>query len=224
MALFSVIIVFRFFGGDIMKKYDSILKRVEAYEKKCEITYAKTNGKLFSYLRVLLTLSVIYMFGVNMLTSISLFAKATAIGEYTVMDKSSLIVMTIIVSASLLLMILTYFKNDWVILVVSLFLLACNIYLIFPLYTISNDGLGFFRLTPVFYWGHLVPFVLILIFTIWMAVIIIRQKYMVNFRYNTIINNLYHAYKNDPSTNFITLSEEEWNEFLENYDPTNMRK
>lgn len=206
-----------------MKKYDSILKRVEAYEKKCEITYAKADGKLFTYLRVLLTLSVVYMFCINMLTSVSLFAKATALGKYNVMDKQSLIAMTVIILLSAVFMILTYFKNDWVKLVGSVSLLACNVYLIFPLYNISNDGLGFFRLSPVFYWGHLVPFVLILIFALWMAVIILRQKYMVNFRYNTIINNLYQAYKNDHTTNYLTLSEEEWNEFIENYDPTNMR-
>lgn len=206
-----------------MKKYDSILKRVEAYEKKCEITYAKIDGKLFTYLRVLLTLSVIYMFCINMLTSVSLFTKATALGKYNVMDKQSLIAMTVIILLSAVFMILTYFKNDWIKLVGSVSLLACNVYLIFPLYNISNDGLGFFRLSPVFYWGHLVPFVLILIFALWMTVIILRQKYMVNFRYNTIINNLYQAYKNDPTTNYLTLSEEEWNEFIENYDPTNMR-
>lgn len=207
-----------------MKKYDSILKRVEAYEKKCEIVYAKTDGKLFKGLRALLTLSVIYMFCINMLTCLSLFAKATALGKYNVMDKSSLIVMTVVIVLSLSLMILTYLKNDWIKLVASLCLFAANIYLIIPLYSISNDGLGFFRLSPVFYWGHLIPFVFIFIFTLWMAVIILRQKYMVNIRYNIIINNLYQAYKNDNSSQFATVSEEEWNDFIENYDPTNMRK
>lgn len=207
-----------------MKKYDSVLKRVEAYEKKCEITYAKTDGKLFKYLRVLLTLSVIYMFCINMLTCLSLFAKATALGKYNVMDKSSLIVMTVVVVLSLLFMILTYLKNDWIKLTASVCLLAANIYLIIPLYSISNDGLGFFRLSPVFYWGHLIPFVLILIFTLWLSAIILRQKYMVNIRYNIIINNLYQAYKNDKSTQFASVSEDEWNEFIQNYDPTNMRK
>lgn len=207
-----------------MKKYDSILKRVEAYEKKCEITYAKTNGKLFTYLRVLLTLSVVYMFCINMLTCVSLFAKANALGKYNVMDKPSLVAMTVVVAVSVILMILTYFKNDWIKLIGGVCLLVCNVYLIFPLYSISNDGLGFFRLAPVFYWGHLIPFVLILILTIWISAIILRQKYMVNIRYNIIINNLYQAYKNDNSTQFNSVSEEEWNEFIENYDPTNMRK
>ena len=207
-----------------MKKYVSVLKRVEAYEKKCEITYAKTNGKLFAYLRVLLTLSVIYMFCINMLTCLSLFTKAAALGKYNVMSKSSLTTMTVVVIISVLFMILTYFKNDWIKLIGNVCLLVCNVYLIFPLYSISNDGLGFFRLAPVFYWGHLIPFVLILIFTIWIIAIILRQKYMVNIRYNIIINNLYQVYKNDNSTEFSSVSEEEWNEFIENYDPTNMRK
>lgn len=206
-----------------MKKYDSILKRVEAYEKKCEINYAKINGKLFAYLRVLLTLSVVYMFIINMLTCLALFAKASALGKYNVMNKSTLITMTVIVVLSFLFMIFTYHKNDLVKLVACLSLFGCNTYLIFPLYAISNDGLGFFRLASVFYWRHLLPFVLIFIFTIWLIFIILRQKYMINFRYNTIINNLYQAYKNDPTTNYLTLSEEEWNAFIENYDPTNMR-
>ncbi len=207
-----------------MKKYDSILKRVEAYEKKCEITYAKTSGKLFAYLRVLLTLSVIYMFCINMLTCLSLFLKANALGKYNVMSKQTLTTMTVVVIISVLFMILTYFKNDSVKLVGGVGLFICNIYLIFPIYSISNDGLGFFRLIPVFYWGHLTPFVLILIFTLWIIAIIVRQKYMINIRYNIIINNLYRAYKNDHSTQFNSISEEEWNDFIENYDPTNMRK
>ena len=114
-----------------MKKYDSVLKRVEAYEKKCEITYAKTNGKLFAYLRVLLTLSVIYMFCINMLTCLSLFTKAAALGKYNVMSKSSLTTMTVVVIISVLFMILTYFKNDWIKLVGNVCLLVCNVYLIF---------------------------------------------------------------------------------------------
>lgn len=207
-----------------MKRYESILKRVEAYEKKCEITYAKADGKLFSVLRILLTISVIYMLGINILTILSLFIKAAALKDYTIMTKPTLITVTVVTTVCALGIILTYFKNVWLKLAAILSLLASNIYLIFPFYTISNDGLGFFRLVPVFYWRHLIPFVLILIFTIWMTIIIIRQEYMINLRYNTIINNLYRAYKNDSTADVSVLSEEEWQDFLKNYDPTNMRK
>ena len=207
-----------------MKRYESILKRVEAYEKKCEITYAKADGKLFSVLRILLTISVIYMLGINILTILSLFIKAAALEEYTIMTKPTLIAVTLVTVGCIFAIVLTYFKNIWIKLAATFCLLASNIYLIFPFYAISNDGLGFFRLVPVFYWRHLIPFVLILIFTVWMAVIMIRQEYMVNLRYNTIINNLYRAYKNDPNAVVSALSEEEWDDFLKNYDPTNMRK
>ena len=207
-----------------MKKHESILKRVEAYEKKCEITYAKTNGKLFSYLRILLTLSAVYMFFINIITSMSLFLRAASLEKYTFLSKRTLMVFTVISCFLIFSLILTYLKNNWLKLVATVCLLASNIYLIFPLYTISNNGLGFFQLVPEFYWRHFIPFVLILIFTIWMIIIIIRQEYMINLRYNTIINNLYQAYKNDPNTHFSALSEEEWNDFLENYDPTSMRK
>ncbi len=215
---------FRILGGDLMGKYESILKRVEAYEKKCQITYAKADGKLFSCLRILLTLSVIYMFAINLLAILSLFIKAKSLNEYTIMTKATLVTVTVVTALLVLFIILTYFKNIWIKLAATIFLFAANIYLIFPFYAISNNGLGFFNLVPVFYWRHLLPFVLILIFALWMIVIIIRQEYMLNFRYKTIINNLYQAYKSDPTTNFDTLSEEEWNDFLKNYDPTNMRK
>ena len=207
-----------------MKKYDNILKRVEAYEKKCEITYAKTDGKLFFYLKIFLTISFLYMFFINIMTSLSLFLRAASLEKYTIMPKQQLITFTVITCLSVFFLILTYFKNNWIKLVATACLLASNIYFIFPLYSISNNGLGFFKLISDFYWRHFAPFALILIFTIWMIIIIIRQEYRINFRYNTIVNNLYQAYKNDPNANFSALSEEEWNEFLKNYDPTNMRK
>lgn len=207
-----------------MKKYDNILKRVEAYEKKCEITYAKTDGKLFFYLKIFLTISFLYMFFINIMTSLSLFLRAASLEKYTIMPKQPLITFTVITCLSVFFLILTYFKNNWIKLGATACLLASNIYFIFPLYSISNNGLGFFKLISDFYWRHFAPFALILIFTIWMIIIIIRQEYRINFRYNTIVNNLYQAYKNDPNANFSALSEEEWNEFLKNYDPTNMRK
>ncbi len=207
-----------------MKKYDNILKRVEAYEKKCEITYAKTDGKLFFYLKIFLTISFLYMFFINIMTSMSLFLRAASLEKYTIMPKQQLITFTVITCLSVFFLILTYFKNNWIKLGATACLLASNIYFIFPLYSISNNGLGFFKLISDFYWRHFAPFALILIFTIWMIIIIIRQEYRINFRYNTIVNNLYQAYKNDPNANFSALSEEEWNEFLKNYDPTNMRK
>lgn len=207
-----------------MKKYDNILKRVEAYEKKCEITYAKTDGKLFFYLKIFLTISFLYMFFINIMTSLSLFLRAASLEKYTIMPKQQLITFTVITCLSVFFLILTYFKNNWIKLVATACLLASNIYFIFPLYSISNNGLGFFKLISDFYWRHFAPFALILILTVWMIIIIIRQEYRINFRYNTIVNNLYQAYKNDPNANFSALSEEEWNEFLKNYDPTNMRK
>lgn len=206
-----------------MKKYDSIIKRVEKYEKKCKITYAKSNGKLFKVLRIICTLFSLYAFVINMLACISLFMQASALNKYEYLSKMQLCILLIFTVISLISALLLYNKQNSI-KASSLFLLmAANCYFILVFYSLSNNGLGFFKLSTVFYWRHLLPFSGVFICCIWMLAIVIRQEIKQKVLYNRILNNLYSAY-GDSSKPLSSLTDPEWEEFLENYDPGSVIK
>ena len=206
-----------------MNEYCGIIKRVEQYEKKCEISYAKSGGKLFKTLAVVCAIFTVYMFFVNTIACVSFLMKGDIVGEYNYFGKSEIIFMMI---SNILLPVcsaLIFSKNNAVKAVSIALLTFQNIYMFVRFCLISNDGLSPFGFKAYFYWRHLLPFAAVLLCSVWMLTIILRQKMRFRRRYKKILDDLYEAYKNNGINLNTEPSDELWEEFIKNYDPTNMK-
>ena len=98
-----------------------------------------------------------------------------------------------------------------------------SIFLI-PLFgNILEDGLGFMGYKISFYWRHLGPLVVMILFMIIMTVIAVRANIKLERQYKRVCENLFNMYNIDPQSG-NELSEEQWDEFLKNYDPNDYKK
>ncbi len=206
-----------------MNGYSGIIKRVEQYEKKCEIRYAKSNGGLFKALAVICAIFTAYMLFVNTIACISFLMRAGVVGEYNYFGKSEIIFMLVSNILPLICIILNFLKNNAVKSASLIVLLIQSTYVFIRFCFISNDGLSTFGFKAYFYWRHLLPFAIALLCCIWMLIIILRQEVRLRRRYRKILNDLYVAYKNKGIDKSIEPSDELWEEFIENYDPTYMK-
>ena len=78
-----------------------------------------------------------------------------------------------------------------------------------------EDSLGLFGYKYSFYWRHSVPLALIAVFAIWLSVLALRANIKTKKQYRKITENLYNQYHISEENE--QLSEEEWQEFIENY-------
>ncbi len=202
-----------------MKKYDSILKRVEQIEYKLGINYAKTKGKLYSSMRVINLLGVIYLFGINFLFCVSALMNS-ANGNQIVSNQT-----VILISIATLLEItgVIFSFTDLKIVGGILGILPLP-YLTFVFAKLCEGYTsGWFGYTLNFYVRHLSSYVFILIASGFMLFIALRQKIKTNREYKRIINNIYVNYKNQFIPKDSEVSDEDWEQFIEDYDPRAMR-
>ena len=78
---------------------------------------------------------------------------------------------------------------------------------------ISVYGIGY---VAGFYWKYLVPAIVFVLFAAILLFVLIRANVKTNKLYNMLVDGLYKQYgKKDGET----LTEEQWNEFLTQYNP-----
>lgn len=201
-----------------MKKYDSILNRVKRYEEKCGIKYAVTDGKLYKTSAVLHLIVTVYLFGIN-----SLFLISASMRDVAYLSEKNNTLFTVLLTAgtviSLVSSILLFTRLKTVGSIASVIPAPFYIYVfIAPCKPEVYLG-GIFHLSSIYYWRHLLPSALILILGAILIIIDLRARHIVNRRYSEIVNNLYKTY-NKPIEDENTFSDEEWDEFLKNYDPS----
>lgn len=188
-----------------MKMHSNILEKVRIYEEKRGITYPKTDGKLYNSFKVLYVISLIYTLGVNLL-----FLLGCAIGEsiFEALENSvyTVIALSVLLIASLVIM--RFRKFIWVHIVTFLFNVLSSVGLCFTFATLLKDVVGF---KPKFYYCHLVPLCLMVIFTVVLTVVAIRAILKTQKNYKIILENLYSAYNTVDDGN---ISNEEWDEIL----------
>ncbi len=202
-----------------MKKYDSILKRVEEVECKLGVSYAKTNGKLYKICRFFNLLGVIYLFCINLLFILgALLMKSN--GNPIATDQT-VILIAVFTALEVLGQVFTFTKLN---IIGNALNLAALSYLIFISVKLCEGYTsGFFGLTLIFYIRHLPSFIIILLFSTWMLVISLRQRIKTNRQYKRIISNLYVNYNNAHKSDNLEVSDEEWEEFISNYDPKTIK-
>ena len=204
-----------------MKKYESIVKRVQIYEDKCCAEYQKSNGPLFKFLKKAYVLIGIYSVCINLLFIISANMQMSdwkAAGNTEVIaEKHQFILLgictfTLIASAVLL---FTRFKTIGCItgivtlpFILHVFVAPCT------------DKLeGFLGFKANFYYENLIPDAVLMILLIWMLVLVLRERILTNYRYRKIEENIYENYREQFDRDEFVVTDEMWENYIKNYDP-----
>lgn len=202
-----------------MKKYEGVLKRVRMLEEKNGIKYAKADGKLYGTLKVLYTIVGVWALLMN------LFFILGFLLQYTGTDSMSKALNYIWIStAGTVLMIAGYVLSCCKFYLTGGILSVLSELLLIPFFgSILKDSIGFLGFKTSFYWRHFAPLALMLIFMVWMTVIAVKARVKTNRMYKKVCENLYNMY-NVSVANGDIITDEQWDEFLADYDPNDYKK
>ncbi len=194
-----------------MKKNANILEYVEKYKYKYGIKYAEDGGKLVKTLGVLTAIVWVYLFFMLALSIISNAINYSNLPNFEdVFSKNALI--NTVISAVVMIIAAAFFvcKQKIIGCVIAIIIQPLIIFV----YSVEwAYGLGY--LTR-FYVSFLAPSLLLIIFAAFLAIVLIRAKVKTNKIYNTLIEGLYKQYGTKDGEK---LTDEQWNEFLTNYNP-----
>lgn len=203
-----------------MKYIKNIVDRVEAAEKRAAIIYAKTDGKLYKWLKWFYVISVCFTALMGFFYCLSRYFKINELDRLNIkIDsfndinnvKQSIITVLVCSLIWLICAVLIKFRLEIVslLLLISSGIVACS-----SLMGASKNTAEFnVGINTAFWWRHFVPLILSLFFIVWMLIIKFRQQHRLKVAYNNMVSRIYETYKRDD------INEEEWEEFLKNYDP-----
>lgn len=199
-----------------MKMQESVLRRVRMVEEKHGITYAKTDGRLYKALRVSYTLLFIYTMGINLLFICGMLLTRLGTDNFKGILNSliTVIVCTVLIIAGFCLSF-TRFK-----LAAGLLSVLPEIMLIVVFGAIMKDSLGVMGFKVSYFWRHFAPLLILVILMAVTTVIAVRARFKTEKQYKKVLDNLYELY----SLNSDDISAEQWEAFLEEYDPTDYKK
>ncbi len=199
-----------------MKMQESVLRRVRMVEEKHGITYAKTDGRLYKALRVSYTLLFIYTMGINLLFICGMLVTKLGTDNFKGILNSliTVIVCTVLIIAGFCLSF-TRFK-----LAAGLLSALPEIMLIVVFGALMKDSLGVMGFKVSYFWRHFAPLLILVILMAVTTVIAVRARIKTEKQYKKVLDNLYALY----SLNSDDISNEQWEAFLEEYDPTDYKK
>ena len=199
-----------------MKMQESVLRRVRMVEEKHGITYAKTDGRLYKALRVSYTLLFIYTMGINLLFIFGMLLTRLGTDNFKSILNSliTVIVCTVLIIAGYVLSF-TRFK-----LVSGILSVLPEIMLVVVFGAIMKDSLGVMGFKVSYFWRHFAPLLILVILMAVTTVIAVRARFKTEKQYKKVLDNLYELY----SLNSDDISDEQWEAFLEEYDPTDYKK
>ncbi len=199
-----------------MKYYDGVMQRVKKIEEKNGIFYARPGGKLYNAFKWVYILTFIYgaFNALAFILGISIRYKDFL---------SDFLVDLLTPGISLLLML------------IGLILLLTKVHIVGTVLNCvpATMMIFFFRdrlidemtidgVYPKFYWRHLAPMVLVILCALGMCIIAVRAAVKTKNLYTRVTENLYNLYKVNVSDG-EDVSEEQWDEFLQRYDPFNYK-
>ena len=192
-----------------MKMYDNILRKVDEYEYKRGITYAKPEGKLYKYTKVLYVLVFIYAMLMNLFFVLGISMSDTLKQQMEAPLYSVLILMVVLIGS----IILTKFKQKIIPAIASFVLnaLSCTgLILVFAPLMERPEG-GF---KAPFFWRHLIPLCVLFLLNLIINVILIRAGLKKRKTYKKIVDNAYAMHHT--SIEDGSLDEDKWEEVLKN--------
>lgn len=199
-----------------MKMQESVLRRVRAVEEKNGIKYAKTDGRLYKTLRVFYIILFAYTTAVNLLYIAGMTYVYLGTDNFKNVVNS---IVTVSICTALIAVgfVLSFFRFK---LAAGIISIVPEIFLI-PVFGIAlSDSLGFLGFKASFYWRHFAPLALLVILMIFTTVIAVRAGIKTEKQYKKVTDNLYKLYRQNGND----ISDEQWEQFLNNYDPTDYKK
>lgn len=200
-----------------MKKYEYIKEKVKKIEYKLGVNYIKTDSKPYKYMRILNALCIIYLAGVNVLTLLSAYLREKYAGDKYFEPVTFWLIAagTCLEIAAIVLNKLNFSITANIISIIPLPYFVC----VFAPMLTHPDGL--FGYQTSFYIRYLISYILILIFSLAMLFIAARQQIKTRKLYKRVLNNLYEEFKRKNGSGDFIATEEDWDEFINNYDPRN---
>lgn len=192
---------------------ETILAQVRKSEYKYNYNYAKKDGSLYTGLRTVFIIAFVFA---------AVFALFVALQPW-VNDGVKY------ESASAVPMIYTFLISGVLAVVFSLFRISVatvvlsvptGIAVLLEFAKLLPDPNVFLGINVKFYWAHLAPILTLVFCAVFMLVIELRANRILKQNYTKIANRIYEEY----SSHAENLSEEEWEEFLKNYDPRPSKK
>lgn len=199
-----------------MKMQESVLRRVRAVEEKNGIKYAKTDGRLYKTLRVFYIILFAYTTAVNLLYIAGMTYVYLGTDNFKNVVNS---IVTVSICTALIAVgfVLSFFRFK---LAAGIISIVPEIFLI-PVFGIAlSDSLGFLGFKASFYWRHFAPLALLVILMIFTTVVAVRARIKTEKQYKKVTDNLYKLYRQNGND----ISDEQWEQFLNNYDPTDYKK
>ena len=199
-----------------MKMQENVLRRVRMVEEKNGIKYAKTDGKLYKVLRVLYIITFAYTMGINLLFISGMLLVYGGTDKFSSVTNSliSVCVCTAVIIAGF---VLSFFKFK---LIAGIMSIVPEIFLIPVFGSVMKDNLGFMGFTASFFWRHFIPLFLLVILVTATTVIAVRARIKTEKQYKKVADNIYRLYKESGAD----ITDEQWEEFLKEYDPTDYKK
>ncbi len=203
-----------------MKYIENISQRVKKAEERAAIIYAKEDGKLYKWIKALysvslsvaIIMSLLYIGGrasrIFEVTALNLDVLSTADIEKT---KQSIFIIAAVCALWLISFIFIKLKKEIIAFILTLVpgIVSCATLINASQNTSQfNEGIN-----TNFWLRHFIPFILAVFFIVWLLIIKIRAQHLFKTAYNNMVNSIYQQYGGNE------LSEEEWEEFLSNYDP-----
>ena len=185
-------------------------------EEKNGIKYAKTDGRLYKTLRVFYIIVFAYTMVINLLY---IAGMAFVHGGTDAFKDIANSFISVCICTGLMIagFVLSFFRFK---LAAGIISVVPEIFLI-PVFGVElRDILGFMGFKISFYWRHLAPLAILIILMTATTVIAVRAKVKTEKQYKKVTDNLYKLYKESG----VDLSDEQWEEFLANYDPTDYKK
>lgn len=196
-----------------MKMNETILAQVRKSEYKYNYTYAKKDGSLYKGLRTAFIIAFVFA---------AIFALFVALQPWVndgVKYESANTIPTIyaFLISGVLAVVFVAFKISVATAVLSV---PTSIFVLLEFAKLLPDPNGILGLNLKFYWAHLIPVLVVVFCAVFMLVIELRANRILKQNYVKISNRIYEEY----SLKAENLSEEEWEEFLKNYDPRPSKK
>ena len=189
-----------------MRKKNDFLEYINQYHIKNFITYHKTSEKLYKWLKAIVVLAYIYQLVVNVILILGLnFAKEPLEKSIT----NNTITATALLFASFIAVLFKYGILATVFNIVSV---------VFEM-SLMVPGLiktaGAINIKGAFYWQYAIPMAIILIVTLWMGYIALRERYILWRDEKVIKDGLYRKF----GTEIEALESKQIKDFINNFDP-----
>lgn len=193
-------------GVEKMRKNNTFLEYVNQYHIKNFITYHKTSEKLYKWLKAIAIVAFVYQLFVNVILVLGLkFAKQPLESSIT----NNTIIATVFLGLAFIALLFKYG------IIATLF----NILSVIFEMSLMVPGLiktaGAINIKGAFYWQYAIPMSIILIVTLWMGYISLRERYILWRDERVIKDALYRKF----GLEIEKLDSKQIKDFINNFDP-----